>query len=70
MAIKRSLPLSSMERVLKKCGAERVSDDAKEALKQIVEERAGEIAQRAVKVALHTGRKTVKAADIKLAAKR
>jgi DNA-binding protein len=69
MPVKRSLPLSSMERVLKKCGADRVSDKAKETLKSIVEERAAEIAHRSIKIAEHTGRKTVKAADIRLAAK-
>jgi histone H3/H4 len=67
---KRGLPLASMEKVLKKCGAERVSDGAKEALKQAIEERAEEIAKKAVTYALHTGRKTVKGSDVKLAAKR
>jgi len=67
--VKRALPLTSMERVLKKCGAERVSDKAKEALKDIVEERAEEIAKKAIRVAEHTGRKTVKSQDIKLAYK-
>ena len=66
---KKILPLAAMERILKNSGAERVSDKAKAALKEVVEEISEEIAQNAVRLALHAGRKTVKAADIKLAAK-
>ena len=69
MASKRLLPLAAMEKILKNCGAERVSDKAKAALKDVIEDIAEEIAQNAVKLALHAGRKTVKAGDIKLAAK-
>ncbi len=63
------LPLAAMEKLLKKCGAERVSDKAKIALKNAVEDEAEEIAARAIKLALHAGRKTVKENDIKLASK-
>ena len=66
---KRLLPLAAMEKILKKVGAERVADSAKSALKDVIEEKAREIAQTAVKLAMHAGRKTVKAGDIKLAAK-
>ena len=65
---KKLLPLASMERVLKHCGAERVADNAKEALKEAVEDKAEEIAKRAIRYAMHAGRKTVKADDVKLAA--
>lgn len=58
-----------MEKILKNCGAERASDKAKAALKDIVEEIAAEIAERAVKLATHSGRVTVKAGDVKLASK-
>ena len=63
------LPLAAMEKVLKSVGAERVSDKAKAALKNAVEEVAEKIAVQAVKYAQHAGRKTVKASDVKLAAK-
>lgn len=61
------LPLAAMEAILKKCGAERVSDTAKVALKEIIEDKAMEIAQRAVKLAMHSGRVTIKGRDVKLA---
>ena len=66
---KRLIPLAAMEKILKNCGANRVSDKAKAALKDVLEEEAEKIAQNAVKFATHAGRKTVKAGDIKLAAK-
>ena len=64
---KRLLPLAAMEALMKKAGAERVSDKAKAALKDILELKAEEIATNAVKLANHAGRTTVKAEDIKLA---
>lgn len=63
------LPLAAMEKLLKQGGAERVSDKAKVALKSVLEEEAQEIATKAIKLANHAGRKTVKAEDIKLACK-
>ena len=63
------LPLAAMEKVLKQCGADRVSDKAKVALKSVIEEIADQIAVKAIQLAVHAGRKTVKARDVKLAAK-
>ena len=64
------LPLAAMEALLKKKGgAARVSDSAKEALREILEDLAEQIGQKAVKMASHAGRKTVKGEDIKLASK-
>ena len=63
------LPLAAMEKLLKQGGAERVSDKAKVALKNVLEEIAHEIAVKSIKLAVHAGRKTVKAEDIKLAVK-
>lgn len=66
---KRSIPLASMEKILKECGADRVSDDAKVALKSIIEEIADEISQNANRLAKHAGRRTVMDSDIKLASR-
>ncbi len=63
------LPLAAMEKLLKQGGAERVSDKAKSALKNVLEEIAHDIAVKSIKLAEHAGRKTVKAEDIKLAVK-
>ena len=66
----RLFPLAAMEKVLKNCGAERVSDKSKAALKDALEELAEKIAVNAVRLAAHAGRKTVKAGDIRLASKK
>ncbi len=63
------LPLAAMEKILKQGGADRVSDKAKVALKNAIEDIAGEISAKAIKLANHAGRKTIKAEDIKLAVK-
>ncbi len=65
----RLLPLAAMEKILKQCGADRVSDKAKVALKNVIEDIADQIAAKSIKLANHAGRKTIKAGDIKLAAK-
>lgn len=69
MVSKKTLPLAAMEKVLKLAGAERVSEKAKQALKEELEEIADELAAQSVKFANHAGRRTVKARDVKLAAK-
>jgi histone H3/H4 len=63
------LGLSAMYRILKKSGAERVSDESADELRRITEEIAMEIAKSAVEMSSHAGRKTVKAEDVKLASK-
>ena len=66
---KKTLPLAAMEKILKKAGAERVADNAKIALRGVLEDIAEEISLQANKLASHAGRKTVKSEDIKLASK-
>lgn len=65
--MRKVLPLAAMERLLKRVGAERVSDDAKVALRDVLEDKADNIGLKAVKLAHHSKRKTVKSEDIKLA---
>ena len=61
--------LSVMYRILKKSGAERVSDESADELRRILEEIGIAIAKSAVDMSDHAGRKTVKAEDVRLAAK-
>ena len=63
------LGLSAMYRILKKSGAERVSDESADELRRIIEDIATEIAKNAVDMSKHAKRKTVKAEDVKLASK-
>ncbi|MCD6547481.1 MAG: NFYB/HAP3 family transcription factor subunit [Nanoarchaeota archaeon] len=63
------LALAAMEKLIRRSGARRVSETAKKALRELLEDYAEEICRKAVQLARHGGRTTVKAEDIKLAAK-
>ena len=58
-----------MYRILKKSGAERVSDESAIELRRVIEEIAETIAKNATDMSKHAGRKTIKAEDVKLASK-
>ena len=62
------LPLAAMEKLMKKAGAPRVSEEAKDTLREVLEDIAADISSRALTFAAHSGRKTIKRADIRLAA--
>ena len=63
------LPIAPVGRLLKNAGAQRISDSAKIALAEALEEYGDKIAKESINLARHTGRKTVTDADIKLALK-
>jgi len=63
------LGLASMYRVIKKSGADRVSDDAADELRKVLEDVAEKIARQAVELSVHAGRKTVKSEDVHLESK-
>jgi len=69
MATTKLVALAAMERIIKKAGAQRVSEEAKKALAEVLEEFGEQVSRSALKFAIHAGRKTIKAADIKLAFK-
>lgn len=61
------ISLSSMEKIIRDAGAERISPSACMALRDILEDIAREISKKAIKIAQHAGRKTVRGEDIRLA---
>ena len=64
------LPFATMEKILKKGAPNlRISDPAKEAMREYLEEKGVELSKLAADLAEHAGRKTIKAEDVKLAAK-
>jgi histone H3/H4 len=63
------LPIATIGRILKNAGAARVSEDAKEALANVLVEYGESISKHAVLLAKHAKRTTVKGSDIELALK-
>lgn len=63
------IPLAAADRIIRKATGLRVGNDAAAELSAVLEEIGAEISVEAGKLAKHAGRKTVKAADIKLATK-
>lgn len=61
------LPLAPVERIIRKAGAERVSEDAGVELAKVLEDYGIEISREAILLAKHAKRTTVKEEDIRLA---
>ena len=62
-----AIPLLALERLMKEKGAERVSEDAKEELKKILESYLYDLSVKASKIASHAGRKTINSGDLLIA---
>ncbi len=64
------LAVAPMHRICKKAGADRVSEAAARELAKVLDEIGVKIAKEAIDYAMHAGRKTVKAEDIGIAARK
>jgi histone H3/H4 len=64
------IAISPIDRIMRKAGAERVSDEGAEALREVIESLALDISREAIALAKHAGRKTVNAEDVKMASRK
>jgi len=64
------LSIAPMHRICKKAGAGRVSEAAAKALAKELDTVGVKIAKEAIDYSMHAGRKTVKAEDIEIAARK
>ncbi len=64
------LQLAPMHRIMKKAGAERVSEGAAIELRKVLEEVGVKISREALDFSKHAHRKTIKDVDILIAAKK
>lgn len=61
------IPLLALENLMKEKGAQRVSEDAKDELKKILENYLYGLSVKASKIAQHSGRKTINSGDLLIA---
>lgn len=61
------LPIAPVDRLIRRAGADRVSEDAATTLSDILADFGTKVAIHATRLAKHAGRKTVIAEDIELA---
>jgi len=64
-----TIPKAPAARILMNQGAKRVSADAVDAFVEVITQIAEDIGEQSVRIAKHSGRKTVQEGDVKLAAK-
>ncbi len=64
------IAVAPMHRLCKKAGAERVSEAAAKELERVLDEIGVKIAKEALDYSVHSGRKTIKAKDIEIAARK
>ena len=64
-----TIPRAPVGQILLNCGAKRVSAEAMNAFADILTEIATKIGNDAIRIAKHSGRKTIHEEDIKLAIK-
>jgi len=70
MAKKTSvIPKAPATRILLNAGAKRVAAEASEVFAEVITTIAEDIGEQAVRIAKHSGRKTVQEGDVRLAAK-
>lgn len=62
------ISLLSLERIAKKAGVKRISRKALEELRELVVDYGNDVAEQAVKLSRHAGRKTVKEEDVRFVA--
>lgn len=64
------LSVAPMHRICRKAGADRVSESAAKELAKVLEDIGIKIAKESIDYAVYAGRKTVKAEDIEIAARK
>jgi len=66
----KEIKVAPMHKLIKRAGADRVSEESAIALGIALEEMGVKVSREAIDYAHHAGRKTVKARDIEIAAKK
>ncbi|MBR9699026.1 histone family protein [Candidatus Woesearchaeota archaeon] len=64
-----TIPKAPIAKIMQKTGAKRVADGAVEELVEYLINYGTKTSERAIKIAKHSGRKTVQGKDIKIAVK-
>lgn len=62
-----TLPLATIERLMKQAGKIRVGADGAGEMQAILDKKLASVTEKAAVLAKHAGRKTIKAEDVRLA---